>query len=250
MSRVLSAVWDLPQGLHAFTTTRCSARTKEGYDDFNLAAHVGDDLHTVEQHRRQLLQACEGLQAVQWLDQVHGTHIQQVDRLLAKPPTADAAVTADRGLGCAVLTADCLPVLFCDSKGAQVAAAHAGWRGLLAGVLVNTVNAFVASPSALRAWLGPCIRQPRFEVGAEVRDKFLADFVGPAAGEIETAFVASARPGRYLCDLAALAAMQLRALKVQNISDSGLCSYDDPRFYSYRRENPCGRFASLIYRMT
>lgn len=247
MTAILPADWDLPTNVRAYITTRAAADA-DAYSAFNLAAHVGDNPEQVARHRQQLLSQCGGLQALQWLDQVHGTDVYRVEAMPRETPQADAAVSRLAGVACAVLTADCLPVLFCDSQGSQVAAAHAGWRGLLAGVLVNTVNAFAEQPSALRVWFGPCIRQPRFEVGREVRDQFLSAFAGPPASAVATAFTPSAHSDHYLCDLAALAAMQLRALGVNQITDSGLCSYDDPRFYSYRRENPCGRFATLIYR--
>ena len=246
---VLPAQWDVPANVRAYFSTRSVASEGDAYSGFNLAAHVGDAPLAVETNRRQLLSDCDGLQSVQWLDQVHGTDVHRVSQVYEGAPRADAAVTRLPGVACAVLTADCLPVLFCDDHGAQVAAAHAGWRGLLAGVLINTVQAFAQPPAALRVWFGPCIRQPRFEVGAEVREKFLAEFSGPTSSAIASAFLPSSKPGHYRCDLAALAAMQLRALGVNHISDCGLCSYDDPRFYSYRRENPCGRLVSLIYRL-
>ena len=130
-----------------------------------------------------------------------------------------------------------------------MAAAHAGWRGLLDGVLINTVQQFQVAPETLHGWLGPCIRQPRFEVGAEVREAFVERFAGPSQAAIESCFIAAGEPGKFLCDLAGLAALQLRALGLSRVSDSGLCTVDDPRFYSYRQHNPCGRFASLIYRL-
>lgn len=248
MSVILPAEWDLPAGVCALTTTRGDVLAGNAYGAFNLATHVGDEPPRVEQHRQQLLKECQGLQAVQWLDQVHGATVHRVGDIAAAAPVADAAISAIGGLACAVLTADCLPVLFCDSRGGQVAAAHAGWRGLLGGVLANTLSAFDEPPTALRAWFGPCIRQPRFEVGAEVRAAFVSGLAGPSRHEIAAAFRPSARAGHYLCDLAGLAALQLRALGLEQLTDSGLCSYDDPRFYSYRRESPCGRFATLIYR--
>lgn len=238
--------WDVPAGVTA-VFTGSGGDAAGPYGDFNLGAHVGDDPDRVARNRAALIAGCADLEAIQWLDQVHGARVARVTAA-GNPPRADAAITSRTGLACAVLTADCLPVLLCDPTGAEVAAAHAGWRGLLGGVLAETVGAFSASPGSLSAWLGPCIRQPRFEVGPEVRQQFLAEFSGPTEAEIAACFVPSARAGHFLCDLAALAERQLRALGLEAITDSGLCAYDDPRFFSYRRSRPCGRFASLIYR--
>ena len=245
---MLAAGWNLPAGVRALTTTRGPFLDTEPYSPFNLATHVDDDEAAVAANRARLIRQCDGLEAVQWLEQVHGTRVYCADGAVTDAPVADAVVTRTPGLACAVLTADCLPVLFCNDHGTQVAAAHAGWRGLLSGVLARTVTAFDDQPASLRIWFGPCIRQPSFEVGGEVRSAFLSDFNGPVRADIEAAFIPSSQDGKFLCDLAGLAALQLRALGVQNLTDSGLCSYSDPRFYSYRRENPCGRFATLIYR--
>lgn len=239
--------WDAPASVRALCTTRAGGASKGPWAGFNLAEHVKDDNSSVAENRRKLKRGCEGLERIQWLTQIHSPNCVSADG--HSLPEADASISDQAGLACAVLTADCLPVLLCDSAGEQVAAAHAGWRGLLDGVLINTVTAFHAAPGTVQAWLGPCIRQPRFEVGAEVRDAFLARFQGPAEQAIKACFVPASESGKFLCDLAGLAALQLRALGLSAISDSGLCSYDDPRFYSYRRQNPCGRFASLIYRL-
>lgn len=239
--------WDVPAGVTA-VFTGSGGDAAGPYGRFNLGAHVGDDPARVERNRAALIAGCADLEAVQWLDQVHGFQVARVNGVADSPPRADAAITTRTGMACAVLTADCLPVLLCDHSGTEVAAAHAGWRGLLGGVLVETVGAFAASPASLSAWLGPCIRQPRFEVGAEVRRQFLAEFSGPTEADIAACFVPSTRAGHFFCDLAALAERQLRALGLEAITDSGLCAYDDPRFFSHRRAHPCGRFASLIYR--
>ncbi len=239
--------WDAPSNIRALCTTRYGGVSTGPWGEFNLAEHVEDNRTAVAKNRAVLLDACEGLEHIQWLNQIHSPDCVKADgRSL---PDADASITNRTALACAVLTADCLPVLFCDALGEQVAAAHAGWRGLLDGVLVNTVKRFHVAPETLHAWLGPCIRQPRFEVGEEVREAFIERFVGPAQSAIEGCFIASGESGKFLCDLAGLAALQLGALGVSRVSDSGLCTVDDPRFYSYRQQNPCGRFASLIYRL-
>lgn len=244
---LITPEWDAPATVRALCTTRHGGVSTGPWGEFNLALHVEDDSAAVAQNRKSLLKACDGLEQIQWLNQTHSPRCITADG--NSLPEADAAETDHAALACAVLTADCLPVLFCDETGSQVAAAHAGWRGLLDGVLVNTVKQFRAEPETLHAWLGPCIRQPRFEVGAEVRVAFVERFVGPSRAEIENCFSAAGEPGKFLCDLATLAALQLRALGLSRVSDCGLCTVDDPRFYSYRQHNPCGRFASLIYRL-
>ena len=247
MAEWLVPDWAAPTGVRALCTTRVGGVSKGPWGDFNLADHVQDDANAVGENRRRLLSACEGLERIQWLTQIHSPQCVSADG--HSLPEADASITDQAGLACAVLTADCLPVLFCDSAGEQVAAAHAGWRGLLDGVLINPVRAFHAAPDTFQAWLGPCIRQARFEVGPEVRAAFLERFQGPDEPAIKGCFVPASEPGKFLCDLAGLAALQLCALGLSAITDSGLCSYDDSLFYSYRRQNPCGRFASLIYRL-
>lgn len=239
--------WQAPAGVRALCTTRGGGVSAGPWAGFNLAQHVDDDPAAVAENRQQLLAGCENLHAIQWLQQIHSPNCVNAEGVSV--PEADAVITDKAGLACAVLTADCLPVLFCDSQGEQVAAAHAGWRGLLDGVLSNTVAAFSAAPGNLHAWLGPSIRQPRFEVGAEVREAFVERFEGPSRQAIDACFSRGSAPGKFLCDLAGLASLQLRSLGLSAITDSGLCSFDDARFYSYRRENPCGRFASLIYRL-
>lgn len=239
--------WDAPATVRALCTTRHGGVSTGPWGEFNLAEHVEDELAAVAKNRAALLNACDGLEQIQWLNQIHSPRCIVADG--ESLPDADAAVTDRVALACAVLTADCLPVLLCDESGSQVAAAHAGWRGLLDGVLVNTVNQFYAAPDTLYAWLGPCIRQPRFEVGEEVRKAFIERFFGPSPAAVEGCFTAAEESGKFLCDLAGLAALQLRAVGLSRLADSGLCTVDDPRFYSYRQHTPCGRFASLIYRL-
>lgn len=155
---------------------------------------------------------------------------------------ADASWTARRGVACAVLTADCLPALFCDRAGSRVAAAHAGWRGLAGGVLEATLEALEVDARELLVWLGPAIGAQVFEVGSEVREAFIGTH-----GETEQAFVPSPNPGRYIADIYQLARVRLAARGVTAVYGGGLCTFSDPRFYSYRRANPTGRFASLVW---
>jgi uncharacterized protein, YfiH family len=155
---------------------------------------------------------------------------------------ADACWTDVRRRACAVLTADCLPVLFCDRRGERVAAAHAGWRGLAGGVLENTLAALRVPPEEVLVWLGPAIGPHAFEVGPEVRQAFLEGHA-----EAAVAFVPSVNGGRFMADLYALARLRLAASGVRSVHGGGFCTYSDPRFYSYRRNARTGRFASLVW---
>jgi YfiH family protein len=206
----------------------------------NLAAHVGDAAEAVRENRRRLVRGLELPSEPAWLDQVHGTRIADLD--VAPSGPADGAVTRTRGVVCAILTADCLPVLLADRAGTRIGAAHGGWRGLAAGILPAAVAAMGTPPADLLAWLGPAIGPKAYEVGAEVRAAFLA--ADPAA---HAAFTRNAR-GRFQADLYALARLSLAAAGVTTVFGGGFCtSTDAQRFFSHRREAPCGRMASLIW---
>jgi YfiH family protein len=205
----------------------------------NLGQRNGDDMQSVRTNRaslRDLLPA-----EPKWLLQSHGARVVDADSL-HQPAEADAAVARNPGSVCTIMVADCLPVLFTDRTGSVVAAAHAGWRGLAAGVLENTVRAMATAPDELLAYLGPAIGPSAFEVGADVRDAFLARHA-----EAASAFVAH-KPGKWLADLFALARQRLRASGVTQIYGGGLCTYSDPRrFFSHRRDKVTGRMAALIW---
>ncbi len=237
--------WPAPRGIHAAVTTRDGpGLSAPPFARFNLGLRSGDSAEAVHGNREILQQALHLPAAPRWLRQVHGTTVAELGPLpAAAEPQADAAVSHLPGTVLAVLTADCLPVLLCSADGAHIGAAHAGWRGLAAGVLEATVAAMPAPASQLLAWLGPCIGAASYEVGEEVR----AAFVGadPAAAG---AFVATA-PGHWRCDLATLARMRLQSAGVSAIHGGGFDTFTDPRFYSYRRDGQAsGRFASLIWR--
>ncbi|MEO0422087.1 MAG: peptidoglycan editing factor PgeF [Pseudomonadota bacterium] len=247
---LLTPDWPLPPGVRAVTSIRTGAgASRAPWDRFNLGDHVGDDPAIVAANRREL-QAMLAEAQPRWLSQVHGTTVAVLDDLPAdgQPPVADAAVVRERHTACALLTADCLPVLLCDTSGAVVGAAHAGWRGLASGVLEATVEAMGVSPSQLTAWLGPCISRDAFEVGPEVRAAFAADDSQGAADAF--------RPGegdRWYADLPLLAERRLLRLGLDPhaIYRSRGCTYGEHgRFYSYRRDGTCGRMASLIWRTT
>ncbi len=232
--------WPAPANVRAVVTTRPGGVSLAPYDSFNLALHVGDDPAAVVENRARLrdrLQQPEPL----WLRQVHGIRVVAADQASAEPE-ADGSFSARAGAVCAVLTADCLPVLLCDRQGSRVAALHAGWRGLANGIIEAGVSALQARPSDLLAWLGPAIGPEQFEVGAEVRAAFMA--VDPGA---EAAF----RPhisGKFLADIYRLARLRLTALGVTAIHGGDFCTVSDARrFYSYRRDGVTGRMASLIW---
>lgn len=231
--------WPAPAHVRALQTTRIGGCSPAPWASFNLGDHVGDDPARVAANRTTLRRLLPGEPC--WLRQVHGTVAVDVEKV-AEMTTADAAWTARPGSVCAVMTADCLPVLFCDRAGTTVAAAHAGWRGLAAGVLEAAIVAMNVAPGELLAWLGPAIGPANFEVGDEVRAAFLAH--DPAA---TTAFATHGR-GKWLADIYALAARRLVAAGVTAISGGDWCTLaDQERFYSYRRDGVTGRMATLVW---
>ncbi len=242
---VLAARWDGPATVCALTTLRGPAgQSRRPCDRFNLGLRCGDDVDAVQGNRRMLARALQLPSPPRWLQQVHGAGVLRIgdSQPPAVEPQADAAVTDIPGVVLAILTADCLPVLFCDDEGREVAAAHAGWRGLAAGVLENTVAAMRSDRSRLRAWLGPAAGPQAYEVGEEVRAAFVDD--DPAAA---TAFAAT-RPGHWLCDLYALARLRLAHAGITRVHGGGLCTITDAqRFFSHRRDGRSGRMASLIW---
>ena len=232
--------WDLPAGVGALLTTRAGGQSVGPFASFNLGGHVGDDPLAVAANRARL----RGFVPADplWLSQVHGAAVANAD-VSEGVPEADAVLARSSRRVCAVLTADCLPALLCDDDASVVAAAHAGWRGLAAGVLENTVREMGVPPHRLRAWLGPAIGPAAFEVGDEVRAAFVA--YDPEAA---TAFVARPVAGKWLADLFVLARRRLVAAGVTRVSGGGVCTVSAPqRFYSYRRDGVTGRFASMVW---
>lgn len=242
----LQPEWPAPPHVVALCTTRQGGVSLPPFDDFNLAQHVGDDPERVAANRERLQAGLSGVGAISWLNQVHGTAVVAADA--AHVPDADAQHTDAQGLACTVLTADCLPVLFCDRAGTEVAAAHAGWRGLCDGVLEATVATFRAAPGELLAWLGPAIGPERFEVGEEVRAAFLDRAAQDQRRRTELCFRPGGRDGHWLADIYALAGLRLAAAGVERCFGGGFCTVtDQERFFSYRRDGVTGRMASLIY---
>ena len=233
--------WPAPESVIAVSTTRAGGVSRGPYASLNLGAHVGDEPGAVQENRRVLRTALDLAAEPCWLTQVHGSTVVDADSVTSAAPEADGAVSRAAGMACAVLTADCLPVLFAARDGSAVGAAHAGWRGLAGGVLENTVAALGLAPDALLAWLGPAISQSAFEVGPEVRDAFTAN--DPSADDH---FVPNAR-GRLQADLYGLARQRLNAMGVSAVYGGGWCTLSDSeRFFSYRRDPTCGRMATLV----
>ncbi len=249
--------WPAPAAVRALQTTRQGGVSGGPYAALNLGDHVGDDPAAVERNRA-LLRA--GLPADPvWLKQVHGNVVINADGA-GGVPEADAAFAKKTGTVCAVMTADCLPLLLCDEAGTMVAAAHAGWRGLAGGVIEATVRAMDVAPERLLVWLGPAIGPQEFEVGEEVRQAFMAHhpaaaeaFVPRDVGRASPATAGTARPTepgarKWLADIYFLARQRLALMGVTRVYGGGLCTYRDrERFYSYRRDGATGRMASLIW---
>ena len=240
----LPAGWPAPPNVHAFTTLRFGAGMSQSpFDTFNLGnarAADGDDPDVVARNRAELVERAGLPTPPRWLRQVHGT------RVVAEPgddePEADASLTSTTGTVLAILTADCLPVVFAAGDGSEVAAAHAGWRGLVAGVLEETVAAMRTAPAELIAWLGPAAGPQAYEVGAEVHDAFVS-----RDARARDAFVAT-RPGHWRVDLYALARQRLADAGVERVHGGGLCTISDPkRFHSHRRDGRGGRMATLVW---
>jgi len=231
--------WAVPANIRALQTTRIGGVSQAPWASFNLGDHVGDDAAAVSANRALLVSRLPAEPL--WLTQVHGIAAVDADKR-PKIREADAAFARQPGSVCVVMTADCLPVLLCDRQGTIVAAAHAGWRGLAAGVLESTVAAMKVDPGELLVWLGPAIGSRCFEVGDEVRDAFVA--ANPAAG---LAFEQH-EAGKWLCDIYLLARQRLQRMGIMAISGGGKCTVTEAdRYYSYRRDGVTGRMASLIW---
>ena len=231
--------WPAPHCVKTLITTRLGGFSQGRYASFNLGDHVGDDALAVRENRELL---CKYLPAEpKWLKQVHGTKVANADTLYA-PVEADASVARKANNLCAILSADCLPLLMCDANGSVVAAVHCGWRGLAAGVIEKTVSAMRTDPGALLAYLGPGISRKAYEVGEDVREAFMR-----SDASAQQAFSAR-EPGKWLADLYLLARERLNCLGVKKIYGGNFCTYIEAgRFFSHRRDGNTGRMASLIW---
>lgn len=258
---ILPADWPAPAGVQAFTTLRHGAgRSAAPFDHFNLGTRYGDyrdDPAVVEANRRELIARFGLPGAPQWLRQVHGTAVAQVEQVSADEPVADAAVTRRPGVALAILTADCLPVVFASDDGQVIGAAHAGWRGLVAGVLENTLAAMDVPAASVVAWLGPAAGPASYEIGAEVRDAFVGHAAAGAAApgaQVDAAAATDAaftptRAGHWRVDLYALARLRLRAAGVTRISGGGRDTIAEAgQFFSHRRDAQTGRMATIVWK--
>ncbi len=235
----ISAEWPAPPNVGMLQTTRRGGVSGGCYASLNLGEHVGDDPVAVTANRQTVLDRI-GVEPL-WLQQVHGTTVVDAEAA-ADGSEADAAVARTANRACVVMTADCLPILLCDRAGTVVAAAHAGWRGLCAGVVEQTVAAMQVPGGELMAWLGPAIGPQAFEVGGEVRSAFLS-----GSSEAAAAF-SPGQAGKWLADIAELARQRLRMLGVNSVYGGGLCTFtESERFFSYRRDGITGRMASFIW---
>lgn len=241
MTNVIVPQWPAPQGVGACSSTRIGGVSLPPYDSLNLGAHCGDNPEHVEENRTRLF-AAGGLPSKPvWLEQVHGNAVLTLSGGPYLSKRADASYSSTPGTVCAVMTADCLPVLFCNRAGTEVAAAHAGWRGLCEGVLEETIACFNDQPENILAWLGPAIGPGAFEVGAEVREAFMAK-----AAEASSAF----RPAgeKYFADIYLLARQRLARVGVDNVFGGDRCTFSEKQhFFSYRRDKTTGRMASFIW---
>jgi len=236
---VIVPAWPAPANVRAIQTTRLGGCSVSSYGTLNLGMHVGDNAQVVARNRLLLDSLLPS--APVWLEQVHGTQVANADEV-AGVPIADASFATRAGTVCGVMTADCLPLLLCDVEGRAVAAVHAGWRGLSAGVIEAAVAKMGVPTERLLVWLGPAISQLGFEVGNEVRTEFVA--ADPLAA---AAFIAG-KSGKYLADIYALARLRLQALGITQIYGGDRCTYSEPeQFYSYRRDGVTGRQGSFIW---
>lgn len=235
--------WPVPDNVCAVATTRYGGVSEGGFSSLNLGDHAGDDPSAVARNRSILVEHASLPAQPHWLTQVHGPVVVQADASVSGV-SADAGWTESPNVVCAVLTADCLPVLLCDRHGKQVAAVHAGWRGLCSGVLDLTIDQFLGAdipPTEIFAWLGPAIGSGAYDVGSVVKDSFLVREPSCASSFREV------QPGRWKFDLYAAARDILASCGVTQVFGGDFCTYTEERFYSYRHESECGRQAALIW---
>ncbi|WKX25837.1 purine nucleoside phosphorylase YfiH [Tatumella ptyseos] len=233
--------WSVPSTVRAVSTTRLGGVSGSPWQALNLGSHVGDELRAVTKNRELLTEIAQLPSEPFWLNQIHSQRVVEAAVASTEMIDADASFTRAAGKVCIVMTADCLPVLFTNRQGTQVAAAHAGWRGLCDGILENTVDTFDCSPEEIITWVGPAIGPDAFEVGAEVREAFIQTHHAA-----EQCFITHGN--KYLANLPKLAELRLQHAGVNAIYHSHRCTFSEPeQFFSYRRDGQTGRMASLIW---
>lgn len=233
--------WPAPDNVHAATTLRTGGASRAKFASLNPALHVNDDPDSVNLNRKALSTMLDLPSAPIWLEQVHGTRVIKAEQNNTVLQQADASYTDQSKTVCTILTADCLPILLCNSDGSKVAAIHAGWRGLLAGIISHTVKAL--NTSQLMAWLGPAIGPECFEIGSEVQTAFIEKSIKNAVAFKPT------NPDKFLADIYQLARIELASLGIKQVYGGDFCTVTDKqRFYSYRRDGETGRMATLIWR--
>jgi YfiH family protein len=240
---VIEPDWPAHARVRALSTTREGGVSNGAYASLNLATHCGDDAISVSENRVRLAAQC-GTPPVCWMNQVHGIDIVDADLDHAAPPVADAALSLTTRRACAILTADCVPVLICDRDGTMVAAAHCGWRGLVHGLLGALVQRLPTASENLIAWMGPGIGRDHYEIGADVRDALRDAYPGWV---VERAVYPSPAAGKWSADLYEFARAELSGLGVAGVYGGHFCTYRERRFYSYRRDGVTGRMATLIW---
>jgi YfiH family protein len=241
MSTLILPDWPMPATVKAYSTTRHGGISQPPYDSLNLGTHVGDIARCVANNRQYLVDQGRLPQMPVWLDQVHGTRVLHLGGQVISDVQADAVYSRVSGQVCAVMTADCLPVLFCSLAGDEVAASHAGWRGLCAGVLEQTLAQFNAAPSSIIAWLGPAIGPQQFEVGEDVKQAFISI-------DSQSAIAFTPFGSNYLADIYLLARLRLKASGIYAIYGGTRCTVSEKQqFFSYRRDGVTGRMASLVW---
>ena len=221
------------------------------FDFFNVGAHVGDCPISVERNRNTLSTLLPLGTKIQWFEQVHGNHVAVIDKYSPTSIVADAAITGEKNIALAIMTADCLPILLADKNGNEIAAIHAGWRPLAANIIEKTVSKMKTPIHDITAWLGPCISKVAFEVGQDVKSQFtnISEQFSSAFNPVTSSEDANF-PSKYLADLLAISKIQLQALGIDDISYVGACTYTETnKYYSYRREGKTGRMATIIARV-
>ena len=244
--KILSPDWNVPNQIKAYVTTRIGGVSLAPYESMNLASHVGDDLQSVLENRKIIKEQLNFPNEPCWLDQVHGTNVMTLKGSAPLITKADAFYTNKKNIVGVVLTADCLPVLITNDTGTEIAVAHAGWKGLLNGVIEETVKQFTSAPQTLHVWLGPAIGPEQFEVGDDVREGFLNEGT-VTSDKVKQAFKVKSEQ-KWLADIYLLARQRLEILGVENISGGDFCTVtESEKFYSFRRDGPTGRMASFIW---